>query len=309
MAALVQDNRAEMQHVPKGDLHNHITRGGNKRYIAEWCGSVIPQCPTFADLGEMNRWNAQHIKPLLPGRSGYEKRVEASFAQAQADGVSVLHMSVTIGEEEWFDNSIAALIQTVHGIHQRVAPDIHFVPELAFLTHTPIEETVDKLEQYLAHDYFRSLDIFGDEFAVPGFKRVFRMAQKKGLLLKAHVGEFGTADLVQRAVEELELELDQVQHGIATAHSPRIMHWLADHHIQLNVCPTSNVLLSRVADYSSHPIRKLYDYGVNVTVNSDDMIIFDQGVTDEFFNLYRAGLFQAEELNRIRENALTAANR
>ena len=124
------------------------------------------------------------------------------------------------------------------------------------------------------------------------FKRIFRMAQEKGLLLKAHVGEFGTAELVQRAVEELEL--NQVQHGIAAASSPQIMKWLADHRIQLNVCPTSNVLLSRVADYPSHPIHKLYDYGVKVTVNSDDMIIFDQSVSDE--------------LNAIRENALSKAD-
>lgn len=133
------------------------------------------------------------------------------------------------------------------------------------------------------------------------------MAKAKGLMLKAHVGEFGTADLVKQAVEELEL--DQVQHGIAAASSPEIMNWLADHRIQLNVCPTSNVLLSRVTGYSSHPIRKLYDYGVKVTVNSDDMIIFDQSVSEEFMNLYRAGLFRAEELNTIRENALTDANR
>lgn len=306
ITALEQNNLEMIRHVPKGDLHNHITRGGNKRYITAWCGTVIPECPTFADLGEMNRWNTRHIKPLLPGRSGYEKRIEAAFVQAKTDGVQLLHMSVTMGEEEWFDGSIAALIKTIQGIHLRIAPEIHFVPELAFLTHTPIQESCDKLELYLEHNYFQSLDIFGDESAVPAFKQAFRMAKAKGLILKAHVGEFGTSGLVKQAVEELEL--DQVQHGIAAASSPAIMSWLADHQIQLNVCPTSNVLLSRVANYSSHPIRKLYDYGVKVTVNSDDMMIFDQSVSEEFVNLYQAGLFSAEELNTIRENALADAN-
>ncbi|WP_339256537.1 hypothetical protein [Paenibacillus sp. FSL P2-0136] len=307
ITALEQNNLDSIRQIPKGDLHNHITRGGNKRYISAWCGTAIPECPTYKDLGEMNRWNARYIKPLLTGRIGYEKRIEASFVQAKSDGVQLLHMSVTMGEEEWFDGSIATLIQTIQGIHQRFAPEIHFVPELAFLTHTPIQETIEMLEQYLEHNYFKSLDIFGDEFAVPGFKQVFRMAKQQGLILKAHVGEFGTSDLVKQAVEELEL--DQVQHGIAAAQSPETMKWLADHHIQLNICPTSNVLLSRVANYASHPIRKLYDYGVTVTVNTDDMIIFDQSVSDEFVNLYRSGLFSAEELNTIRENALTDANR
>ncbi|ETT63053.1 adenosine deaminase [Paenibacillus sp. FSL R7-277] len=307
ITALEQNNRELIRQIPKGDLHNHITRGGNKRYISAWCDTAIPECPTFKDLGEMNCWNTRYIKPLLPGRIGYEKRIEAAFVQAKTDGVQLLHMSVTMGEEEWFDGSIATLIQTIQDIHQRVAPEIHFVPELAFLTHTPIQETIERLEQYLEYNYFRSLDIFGDESAVPGFKQAFRIAKAKGLILKAHVGEFGTSDLVKKAVEELEL--DQVQHGIAAAQSPETMKWLADHHIQLNICPTSNILLSRVADYGSHTIRKLYDYGVTVTVNTDDMIIFDQSVSDEFVNLYRAGLFSVEELNTIRENALTDANR
>lgn len=65
-------------------------------------------------------------------------------------------------------------------------------------------------------------------------------------------------------------------------------------------------MLSRVEDYKIHPIRVLYDNGIKVTINSDDMLIFDQSVSEEFFNLYNAGVFNAEELNEIRENALSA---
>lgn len=133
ITALEQNNRELIRQIPKGDLHNHITRGGNKRYITAWCDTAIPECPTFKDLGEMNWWNARYIKPLLPGRIGYEKRIEAAFVQAKTDGVQLLHMSVTMGEEEWFNGSIATLIHTIQGIHQRVAPEIHFVPELTFL--------------------------------------------------------------------------------------------------------------------------------------------------------------------------------
>ncbi|MBZ9687112.1 hypothetical protein G9F72_012335 [Clostridium estertheticum] len=99
--------------------------------------------------------------------------------------------------------------------------------------------------------------MFEDEFAVPSFKREFKKAKQKGLILKAHVGEFGTAELVRKAIEELEL--DQVQLGIAAADSRSVMSWLCANKIQLNICPTSNILLSRVENYSVHPIRKLYD--------------------------------------------------
>lgn len=284
---LENNNLDEVRKIPKGDLHNHITRGGNKRYVEVWAGVSIPKCSIFKDLGEMNKWNAQYIKPLFQGKAGYEKRIEAAFAQAKMDGVDVLHMSITIGEETFYDNSVEELVQALKRIHLYFAPEISFSPEISFLSYTPIEETYEKRNQYLAQDYFKSIDMFGDEFSVPAFKKIYRRAKEKGLILKAHVGEFGTAELVKEAVEELEL--DQVQHGIAAANSKNVMRWLGDNKIQLNICPTSNVLLSRVESYKTHPIRKLYDNGIKVTINTDDMLIFDQSVSEEFFNLYNAG--------------------
>ena len=67
--------------------------------------------------------------------------------------------------------------------------------------------------------------------------------------------------------------------------------------------------LGRAESYARHPIRTLYDHGVRVTVNTDDLIAFDQGVSDEFLNLYRAGTFTAEELDEIRRNSLDQGRR
>lgn len=120
------------------------------------------------------------------------------------------------------------------------------------------------------------------------------------LRLKAHAGEWGDADSVQRAVEELEL--DEVQHGIAAAESRSVMRFLADHRVRLNICPTSNVMLGRVDSLAAHPIRRLYDAGVRVTINTDDVLMFGQSASEEYLNLYHAGLFTAAELDQIRHN-------
>jgi len=127
------------------------------------------------------------------------------------------------------------------------------------------------------------------------------VAKDKGLRLKAHVGEWGTADDVWRPCEEL----DEVQHGIAAAKAPAVMRCLADNRVRLNVCPTSNVMLGRVECMAMHPIRKLYDAGVKVSVNTDDALVFGPSVSEEFLGLYRAGVFRAEELDEIRLNGLT----
>jgi adenosine deaminase len=124
------------------------------------------------------------------------------------------------------------------------------------------------------------------------------MAKAAGLRLKAHVGEWGDADSVWRAVGELEL--DEVQHGIAAAQSEAVMRFLADNRIRLNICPTSNIMLGRVETLATHPIRRLFDAGVVVTVNTDDVLVFGQGVSEEFLSLYHARVFDPEELNAIR---------
>ena len=169
----------------------------------------------------------------------------------------------------------------------------------------PVDIQARRLAPFLELGFWRSLDMSGDELAQPTavFKPLYRKAKDTGLRLKAHVGEWGDADSVQRAVEELEL--DEVQHGIAAAQSKSVMKFLADNRIRLNVCPTSNVLLGRVESLAEHPIRKLYDAGVKVTVNTDDVLVFGQSVSDEFLNLYRAGLFRAAELDELRQNGLS----
>ena len=127
-------------------------------------------------------------------------------------------------------------------------------------------------------------------------------ARKEGLRLKAHVGEWGTAKDVRTAVEELEL--DEVQHGIAAADDESVIRFLADNKIRLNITPTSNILLGRVADMSVHPIGKLYRSGVDVTINSDDVLIFDSDVSKEYLRLYESQCLMAEELENIRKNGL-----
>ena len=143
-----------------------------------------------------------------------------------------------------------------------------------------------------------------DACAPEAVQPLYAEARARGLMLKAHVGEFGRAEDVRRTVEVLDL--DEVQHGIGAAECRDVMRWLADKGVRLNVCPTSNVRLGVVADLSDHPIRRLHDHGVAVTVNTDDLTVFGQSVSDEYLNLFRAGVFTAEELDDIRVAALAS---
>ena len=196
------------------------------------------------------------------------------------------------------------LFESIQVVHQAVAPDVDWIPLVGLSRHCPVAALERWIVPFLELGAYRSLDLYGDEHAQPigVFRPLYRQAKAAGLRLKALVGEWGTADDVRRAVEELEL--DEVQHGIAAATSPGVMRFLADHGIRLNVCPTSNVLLGRVESLELHPIRQLFDAGICVTINTDDALVFGATVSEEFMSLRQAGLFTLDELDRIRQNSL-----
>jgi adenosine deaminase len=293
-----------LETVPKSDLHNHAGRGGTISYIGRWANVTIePPKEPFDSLTEMDEWLNEHVKIHCPGLAGYLKRVEAAFAQAEKDSIKVLVLSSSIDEIDAL-GSLDTFIKTMSTFRQNFARDIVFLPDLTVGYMPDADIEYGRLDEILSSGWFHGIDIinYQKHQSMAQLKRTCRKARDCGLLLKAHIGEYDGADNVYRYAEELEL--DQIQHGIAAAESPQIMAWLAKHKIQLNVCPTSNIKLKRSESYKSHQIRRLVDYGVPVTINTDDLLIFNATVSQEYLNLYKAGTLTAEELDIIRKTGL-----
>lgn len=302
--SLMNESLMGLQAIPKSDLHNHAGRGGTIQYIGKWANvNIQPPTEPFQSLHGMQNWFVENVKRHCPGIQGYLKRIEASFVQAAEDHIEKLALSFGLDEIDAL-GGMEPFSRIMNDFHRCYAPRMKFLPELALDRACNVDEVYARLDDIFAYQWFRSIDICSDELAQPiaCFKSIYRAANAAGLTLKAHVGEFGTADDVMEAVEELKLQ--EVHHGIAAARSPQIMRWLSRNHIQLNVCPTSNIMLVVAESYGTHPIRSLYEYGVPVTINTDDLLIFNQSVSQEYMNLYKSGLMKPEELNEIRRTGL-----
>jgi len=300
--ALQNNSLTELQTIPKSDLHNHAGRGGHPSYIEKMLGVKLPRLTTpLNSLQEMNQWLNDNIKCHFPDKNGWIPRLAAAFVQAKADNVTVLAQSYSV-EEVYLMGGIDIFAAVINGLHQAFAPDILFLPDLFLYS----SDDINKLDEIFSANWFKGIDVinYWGTCTMDDMKTMCKKARERGLILKAHVGEFGGADDVMRHAEELDL--DQIQHGIAAAESPQIMKWLAKHKIQLNVCPTCNILLSNTKSYATHQIRTLFDYGVPVTINTDDLLIFNATASQEYLNLYNAGLMTAEELNIIRETGLAS---
>ena len=290
--------------LPKSDLHSHAGRGGNIKYIENWARvKIVPNDKLFESLSDMQSWFVNNVKCHCSGLEGYLKRVEAAFVQAADDNIKVLTLSYGVGEVDLLGGMIP-FITIMENLRASFAPDTLFFPELALGREQDVNYVATRLDEIFSYGWFKSIDICNNEFAQPicNFKKIYRQARSAGLKLRAHVGEFGSADDVMEAVETLEL--DEVHHGIAAARSDHVMRFLSDNKIRLNICPTSNVMLKTAESYDAHPIRLLYDHGIPVTINTDDLLIFNQSVSEEYNNLHSSNLMTADELEDIRLTGL-----
>lgn len=304
--ALKQGNLEAIRECPKADLHNHFVLGGSRRFLLEKTGRDIqPITNPLNSMDEMHAWNAENIGDYFNSTEGRKMLIRATFEQAKEDGVSILEIGEDVwGLGEFFHGDIDELVEAFGTAHKEIAPEIELRLQIGLSRHCNIAYLEDCLSHFWGCKAFYSIDLYGDELAQPieNFKSIYRRAKAEGLRLKAHVGEWGTAEDVRRAVEELEL--DEVQHGIAAVSDPSVIRFLVDNHIRLNITPSSNYLLGRVKDLKTHPIAELYREGVDVTINSDDVLIFDSDVSKEYLRLYQSGCLNAEELDDIRMNGL-----
>ncbi|MBS1303345.1 adenosine deaminase [Loktanella sp. SALINAS62] len=117
------------------------------------------------------------------------------------------------------------------------------------------------------------------------FTYSFDMAREAGLQLTAHAGEWGDPGRIRETLDALGVA--RLGHGIRAIEDPALVALLAERGITLEVCPGSNVVLRAVDSWDDHPIAKLREAGVPITVSTDDPPFFHTTMTAEYENLSR----------------------
>jgi aminodeoxyfutalosine deaminase len=153
-----------------------------------------------------------------------------------------------------------------------------------------------------AGDGVVSFGIGGDELRGPvrEFRDAYRYAKGAGLHLTAHAGETDGPDSIRGA---LEIGAERIGHGIRAVDDPELMRHLKDEQIPLEISITSNVRTGAVGSYGDHPVRKLFDAGVPITLNTDDPGVFDTDLTLEYNIASDMFAFSESELAQVRSCA------
>jgi aminodeoxyfutalosine deaminase len=152
-----------------------------------------------------------------------------------------------------------------------------------------------------------ALGLGGDEAAYPPelFTRSFNRAWRAGLPCIPHAGETAGPPSIWTALKDLHAH--RLGHGVRSIEDPKLVYYLRETQIPLELCPTSNICLGVYPNFDSHPLRKLWDAGLYITVNSDDPPMFETDLNQEYQALVEKFGFNDQELEQVSLNALRAS--
>lgn len=165
-------------------------------------------------------------------------------------------------------------------------------------------ETVEVTKQYLG-DIICAVDIAGAEGLYPTnmFADLFAKVREYELPMTIHAGE---ADGPESMKTALSFGTKRIGHGVAAIHDPELMKRLVDEKITLEICITSNYHTKEVDAIEEHPFRRLFDAGIRVTLNSDNMTCSRVNIHTEMDILRTVFHFTEEEIEKVMQYAYEA---
>lgn len=169
-----------LKSVPKADLHNHFTMGGNKDFIYKKTGKLIRTLSyKLKSMGEMGRWVNENVGDIFKDKEGRKIAIDSCFQQANEDNITVLD----IGENVWaldgiYGGDINELVNAFYSSREKYAPYTRLSFQIGLSRYCSVESLLEWSEAFFEQDCFDSIDLYADEFAQPieNFKPLYRKA-------------------------------------------------------------------------------------------------------------------------------------
>lgn len=305
---------------PKIELHTHIEGMAPPAFIRGLAQEKhIDLSKIFRADGSYDYRDFVHFlsvyeaaTSVLTGPVEFGRLTSAVLEQAAAN--DVIYIESFISPDFCGGSDLTAWKEYLHAIQDAAAvaerdlgitlrgiatPIRHFGPEKAKPAALCAAET--------AGDFITGLGMGGDENQgnQRDFAYSFDMAREAGLQLTTHAGEWRGPQEVREAVEDLGVS--RIGHGVRASEDLAVVDMLIERDITLEVCPGSNVFLGVYDSLEKHPIEKLRDRGVKVTVSTDDPPFFHTTMRKEYADLARVFGWDGQIFDQIDKNAVDAA--
>lgn len=302
--------------LPKAELHLHIEgtfepelmfeiARRNKISIPFDSVREIEEAYQFDCLQDFLDIYYQGAAVLITERDFYD--LTYSYLEKCA-GQNVKHTEIMFDPQTHTERGIAfsTVIRGIHGACEDARKNLGVSSLLimSYLRHLSEEEAFKTLEQSLPFkNWITAVGLDSSEKGNPPskFKNVFEASVKEGYIPLAHAGEEGSADYVWEALNILKIK--RIDHGNNSLQDPELVDEIVRRNIALTVCPLSNKALQVVPDLKDHPLKKMMNNGMRVTVNSDDPAYFGGQVNQNYIEIQKALALSKKDLYQLAKNS------
>ncbi|WP_121626806.1 adenosine deaminase [Poseidonibacter antarcticus] len=205
-----------------------------------------------------------------------------------------------------FETIISGIVEALKDAKEKFGITTAII--MCFLRHLSQDDALKTLEEALAYKkYILGVGLDSSEIGNPPskFEQVFKKAKEQGFRLVAHAGEEGDVSYIFEALDLLDIQ--RIDHGVQSIKSDSLMKRLKKEQIPLTVCPNSNIELKVFENYAQHNIKELLDYGLNVTINSDDPAYFKGYLNQNFINLYENLDLSKDDIIQLVKNSFNSS--
>ena len=217
------------------------------------------------------------------------------------------YLSATFIIEQFEDEAaLDAIEAAVVAGQSKYGVVVNLIPDIARMMPESQQQVLDFVLKGQRRGLFIGLGLGGLEKGFPAglFTESFAEARRAGLRTVAHAGEADGPESIWGAIDGLQVE--RIGHGVRCIEDPALVETLRLRQIPLEVCPVSNYCLGIVKQGEMHPIREMFDAGLNCSINSDDPAMFSTSLNNEYMTLASLG-FSWPELQQLNRNALDAS--
>jgi adenosine deaminase len=278
-----------LSRLPKSHLHIHADGSyprGAVNDLAAKRGVVAPRPPEqFGNTDEFFEEYAA-ICQLPADLADLAALSQALVVEEATHGVAYLEVGV---EPQMYaprlgslDDILAAMIDGYRGGSEEVGIEVGCMVGVNTDQPVSLADEVAEAAQRRAGDGVVAFGTAGfvEPAGLSRFRPAVARARASGLRIVSHAGQVGGAESVREALDELQP--DRIAHGINAVRDQSVLDRLASEGVVCDVCVTSNVLLGMVPSYEEHPLPRMLQAGVRVTLNADDEYWFGSSIVQEY---------------------------
>jgi aminodeoxyfutalosine deaminase len=292
--------------LPKAELHLHLEGAIEPETLCEIDSSLSRaevdeafRYPDFQGFLKAYAWVAK----CLRGPADYAVATRRLLERLEAQNVRYAEITISAGVVLWKQQDFAPIYDAVQREALRSRVEVRWIIDAVRQFGPEAGMRVAELAVERADDGAIAIGIGGDEARGPAawFAGIYKYCRDHGLRLTAHAGETTGPESVWDA---LNIGAERIGHGINSIRDPALIEELRKRNIPLEICITSNVRTGSVPSLEAHPVRRIYETGVPIILNTDDPGLFATTLRTEFEIAEKQFGFSRMELESIAQNSL-----